>query len=86
MTVKDPLEGAEEERAGEEEWEGVLEEEGWAAPDRAPAPQGIAYVPNAALLLPIKPGYPATSNSAPHAARPWSENSNTHMAAQQSKI
>jgi hypothetical protein len=74
--VKDPPEGAAEERAGEEEWVEAeeLEGVGWAAPDRAPAQQESAYVPNAAPPPPIKPVYPATRYSAPSVALPWSEN------------
>jgi hypothetical protein len=74
VTVKAPLEGAAEERAEEEEWELDLEEGGWAAPDRAPARRGSVCVPNAALLSPIKSGYPATKYSALSVAHPWSEN------------
>jgi len=58
VTAKAPLEGAAEEQAGVADWVEAeeLEGEGWAAPDRAPAQQGSAYVPNAALLPPIKSG------------------------------
>ena len=75
MTDKALLEGAEEEQAEEEEWEGDREqdpEEGeWAVPDRAPVRQGSAYVRNAALLPPTKQGYPVTRYSALSVAHPW---------------
>lgn len=74
MTVKAPLVGAAEEWAGAEDREWDLEEGGWAAPGRAPALQESAYAPNAALLTPIKSGYPVTRYSAPSVAHPWSEN------------
>jgi len=74
--VKDPLEGAAEERAGVEEWVEAEEqaEVGWAAPDRAPAQPENASAPNAALLPPTKSAYPAMRYSAPSVAHPWSEN------------
>ena len=81
MTVKAPQVGAAEEQAEVEDGEWGLEEEGWAAPDRAPAQEGIVCAHNAALLRPIKLEYPVTKCSAPSVARPWSENSKTHMTA-----
>ena len=74
MTGKAPLGGAAEERAGVEEWEGALAEGGWAALEQAPDQEGSVCAPNAALLPPIKPAYPATRYSAPSVAQPWSEN------------
>ena len=74
MTGKALLEGAEEERAEEEDREQDPEEGGWAAQDRAPARRGSVCAPNAALLFPIKSGYLATRYSAPSAAHLWSEN------------
>ena len=78
MTDKALLEGAEEEQAEEEEWEEDREqdpeEEGWAVPDQAPARRVSVCAPNAALLPPIKWGYPATRSSALSVAHQWSEN------------
>lgn len=56
MTVKAPLEGAAEERAGAEDRERDLEEGGWAAPDRAPVRQGNVCAHNAVPQPPTKLG------------------------------
>lgn len=87
-TVRDPLAGAAEEQAGEEEWVEAeeLEGGGWAAPDRALAQPENVSAPNAALLSPIKSGYLATRYSALSVAQLWSENSNIPMTASQSRV
>jgi hypothetical protein len=78
VTDKALLEGAGEEQAEEEEWEGdreqELEEEGWVVPDQAPARRVSVCAPNAALLPPIKWAYPATRYSALSVVQQWSEN------------
>jgi uncharacterized protein (DUF169 family) len=84
VTDKALLEGAEEERAEEEDEELDLEEGGWAAQDRAPAPRVSVCAPNAVLLLPIKSVYPAISYSAPSVAHPWSENNTRRFASKAS--
>ena len=76
MTGKAPQVGVVEELAGVEEWveAEALAEGGWAALEQAPDQEGSVCAPNAALLPPIKPAYPATRYSAPSVAQPWSEN------------
>lgn len=72
MTVKDPLAGAAEEQAVEEEWVEAeeLAEVEWAAPELVPDQEGTVSAPNAALLPPIKSAYPAIRYSAPSVAQP----------------
>jgi len=71
VTDKAPPGGAAEERVEAEDREWDLEEGGWAVPGRAPAQPGSAYALNAALLPPIKSGYPVTRYSALSVAHPW---------------
>lgn len=74
MTAKAPQVGAAEERVEAEDRERDLEEGGWAAPGRAPAPRVSAYARNAVPQPPIKLESPVTRYSALSVAHPWLEN------------